>query len=272
MDTDPPHPLVPSQAFAVAAWSVISLADCIRAGWPSRMISLVIPHRYTYINTFLSSRLSGGLHYVDMATFVINSYCGPVSLLNDMSDEPAQSLIPGIPRVQHGSSPSGPPKRECPVCSKRFSSTGHLTRHLTVHTGTKRFECPFPDCHKRCSRQDNLTQHYRMHLPGHLSKQSSCAVRQLLDDMRRVQQEDGHSATTDENESNGIMSVGCRTTQDSGDVPHLCDAPFITRGVRTVLQNSGAESGGTFAMRVPSGSPRSSTSRLPSTADNSLSV
>jgi len=39
-----------------------------------------------------------------------------------------------------------------------FSTSGHLTRHSTVHTGVKKFKCPFPTCAKECSRQDNLTQ------------------------------------------------------------------------------------------------------------------
>ncbi|KZT62073.1 hypothetical protein CALCODRAFT_426964 [Calocera cornea HHB12733] len=42
--------------------------------------------------------------------------------------------------------------------SQIFTASGHLTRHLTIHTGVKAYTCPFPDCEKRCTRMDNLTQ------------------------------------------------------------------------------------------------------------------
>ncbi|KAJ7201869.1 hypothetical protein GGX14DRAFT_524134, partial [Mycena pura] len=55
----------------------------------------------------------------------------------------------------------------CDVCSRAFSTTGHLARHSRVHTGERNHKCPFPGCETRCSRQDNLQQHYRIHLsPG----------------------------------------------------------------------------------------------------------
>ncbi|KAJ6615775.1 hypothetical protein B0H10DRAFT_1800932 [Mycena sp. CBHHK59/15] len=46
----------------------------------------------------------------------------------------------------------------CSVCSRGFSTTGHLARHARVHTGERNHKCPFPGCETKCSRQDNLQQ------------------------------------------------------------------------------------------------------------------
>ncbi|KAJ7053805.1 hypothetical protein C8F01DRAFT_918300, partial [Mycena amicta] len=46
----------------------------------------------------------------------------------------------------------------CSYCSKAFSTSGHLSRHVRVHTGEMNFVCSFPGCTTRCSRKDNLRQ------------------------------------------------------------------------------------------------------------------
>ena len=46
----------------------------------------------------------------------------------------------------------------CTTCSKAFTTSGHLARHIRVHTGERNHKCPFPGCETRCSRQDNLQQ------------------------------------------------------------------------------------------------------------------
>ncbi|KAF9226948.1 hypothetical protein BS17DRAFT_516448 [Gyrodon lividus] len=53
------------------------------------------------------------------------------------------------------------PKRKhvCGTCDRGFTTSGHLARHLRVHTGERNHKCPFPGCETRCSRQDNLQQH-----------------------------------------------------------------------------------------------------------------
>ncbi|QLL32183.1 hypothetical protein HG536_0C03510 [Torulaspora globosa] len=52
----------------------------------------------------------------------------------------------------------------CKVCSKGFTTSGHLARHNRIHTGEKNHFCPFEGCNQRFSRHDNCIQHYRTHL------------------------------------------------------------------------------------------------------------
>ncbi|RKP38071.1 hypothetical protein BJ085DRAFT_11005, partial [Dimargaris cristalligena] len=43
-------------------------------------------------------------------------------------------------------------------CGRKFTTSGHLSRHYRVHTGEKNFPCSFPGCNSRFSRQDNMMQ------------------------------------------------------------------------------------------------------------------
>lgn len=45
-----------------------------------------------------------------------------------------------------------------------FSTSGHLTRHLRLHSGVKEHVCPEESCGKRFGRKDNMRQHYKIHL------------------------------------------------------------------------------------------------------------
>ncbi|QLG70417.1 hypothetical protein HG535_0A03560 [Zygotorulaspora mrakii] len=51
----------------------------------------------------------------------------------------------------------------CKVCSKAFTTSGHLARHNRIHTGEKNHICPFEGCNQRFSRHDNCIQHYKTH-------------------------------------------------------------------------------------------------------------
>ncbi|KAG9050530.1 transcriptional repressor [Tulasnella sp. UAMH 9824] len=71
-------------------------------------------------------------------------------------------------------------KHVCPTCSRPFTTSGHLARHLRVHTGERNHKCPFPGCETRCSRQDNLQQHYRIHLSPRSRRNSNAATRAAI--------------------------------------------------------------------------------------------
>ncbi|KAI8836132.1 hypothetical protein BC829DRAFT_447986 [Chytridium lagenaria] len=49
-------------------------------------------------------------------------------------------------------------------CGKVFTTSGHLARHLRIHSGAKPYKCLVPECESRFSRQDNMMQHYRTHI------------------------------------------------------------------------------------------------------------
>ncbi|KAH6905968.1 hypothetical protein BKA70DRAFT_1289897 [Coprinopsis sp. MPI-PUGE-AT-0042] len=67
-------------------------------------------------------------------------------------------------------------KHQCSSCPRAFTTSGHLSRHMRIHTGERNHHCPFPGCDVKCSRQDNLQQHYRIHLARGTRRTTSAKV------------------------------------------------------------------------------------------------
>ncbi|EJU04219.1 hypothetical protein DACRYDRAFT_20823 [Dacryopinax primogenitus] len=157
-------------------------------------------------------------------SFVVNSQYGRVSLLDGLTpDDLGQSVTGSAPcneREMTSCTLSSPSARyKCLVCCKIFSSAGHLNRHSTMHTGVKRFECPFPGCGKQCSRSDNLVQHFRLHLSESLRAEINSIVRGLMEDMR-AKETQSHSAKHDD---------GSLRQQQPMLTSH-CESPVTVRG------------------------------------------
>ncbi|KAI9101217.1 hypothetical protein DFS34DRAFT_578440, partial [Phlyctochytrium arcticum] len=55
-------------------------------------------------------------------------------------------------------------KKASQVADSTFEYSGHLARHVKIHSGEKPFSCPLPGCTSRFSRHDNMLQHYRAHM------------------------------------------------------------------------------------------------------------
>ncbi|CAI5760371.1 unnamed protein product [Candida verbasci] len=67
------------------------------------------------------------------------------------------------------------PKRKhvCKVCTRSFTTSGHLARHNRIHTGERKHLCPWPTCNARFARQDNCMQHYKTHTNGKNKRRSN---------------------------------------------------------------------------------------------------
>ena len=52
-------------------------------------------------------------------------------------------------------------RHECDVCEKRFRTSGHLKKHMRIHTNEKPYECDV--CEKRFRDSGNLKLHMRIH-------------------------------------------------------------------------------------------------------------
>uniref|UniRef100_A0A3Q3GZY0 C2H2-type domain-containing protein n=1 Tax=Labrus bergylta TaxID=56723 RepID=A0A3Q3GZY0_9LABR len=54
----------------------------------------------------------------------------------------------------------------CAQCGKRFTQSGHLKTHQSVHTGERPFACEL--CGKRFAGKQNLRIHQQKHHQGEL--------------------------------------------------------------------------------------------------------
>ncbi|CCE82571.1 Piso0_002301 [Millerozyma farinosa CBS 7064] len=92
-----------------------------------------------------------------------------VQLLSPASTVINEFRMPSpAPSTESSNEPIKKEKRRhvCNVCSRYFTTSGHLARHNRIHTGEKRYECPWPSCDARFARQDNCMQHYKTHTNG----------------------------------------------------------------------------------------------------------
>ncbi|ESZ97072.1 hypothetical protein SBOR_2563 [Sclerotinia borealis F-4128] len=48
-------------------------------------------------------------------------------------------------------------------CDRTFTTSGHASRHLKIHTAEKMIPCIFPNCEKKFTRKDNMKQHLETH-------------------------------------------------------------------------------------------------------------
>ncbi|KZT60835.1 hypothetical protein CALCODRAFT_85921 [Calocera cornea HHB12733] len=130
------------------------------------------PHQYSSSSiTSVSSAASSSLH---------------TSASEDTATSHSSTSPPDLPGAAQahlaaaGPGAAGRRRFCCGTCGKDFSTSGHLARHIRVHTGERNHPCPFPGCNARCSRQDNLVQHFRVHMPREERRANSTAVRAEL--------------------------------------------------------------------------------------------
>ncbi|CAK1358281.1 Zinc finger protein [Cercospora beticola] len=73
----------------------------------------------------------------------------------DLAQAHAESLINSIEAAQK--------RYACETCGKTYTSPHSRDRHMHLHTGEKRFTCPFEGCGKRFGRRDYLNRHCLVH-------------------------------------------------------------------------------------------------------------
>ncbi|KAF8139045.1 hypothetical protein EV363DRAFT_1209076 [Boletus edulis] len=111
---------------------------------------------------------------------VYSQYSSSSQYLSDSSQSPSPPSHSLTQPAQSAPQSGSKKKHVCSTCDRGFTTSGHLARHLRVHTGERNHKCPFPGCETRCSRQDNLQQHYRIHLSPGSRRSSSSATRAAI--------------------------------------------------------------------------------------------
>ncbi|KAJ3259252.1 hypothetical protein HDU77_001907 [Chytriomyces hyalinus] len=86
-----------------------------------------------------------------------------------------RSATPEQTTDEQGEMLSGRKYCKHPGCSKHFSTTAHLSRHLLVHSGVRKYKCDYPGCHGAFFRADGLTQHKKTHTKTTAAKEGLAA-------------------------------------------------------------------------------------------------
>lgn len=81
--------------------------------------------------------------------------------LCDLTFTRRYSLEPHIQRVHQKLR-----TKECLYCDRKFLATGDLTRHMTIHTGTKPYQCSIQGCPFRFVSRSDLAKHELRHTAG----------------------------------------------------------------------------------------------------------
>lgn len=77
-----------------------------------------------------------------------------------------KTLLPTPPPANMKETKESKRKHVCKICSRSFTTSGHLARHNRIHTGERKHICPWTNCDARFARQDNCMQHYKTHTNG----------------------------------------------------------------------------------------------------------